>query len=402
MANFETQFPLKTPERIEEITQWWAAFKEAESDIVASFSKGSDFDLVSFMRTHLDPIHPDMMWEFGKGLTKTHRLAIAPEGDRRLMPLAQVMVDMAPADIAHFDIILSRPAYTWDEYSHSFDGGRETWKTADGIYFTCDVTDQNLIDVMFYTGSKNQDDSTLTNCFLMTEALLGEQVVSDWLGSIDVTEAPPKKLLHKHNPATMPAGSHPASKLKDIISAKIARIKNGLPSQPFYERVNSGTWQLMQMKPRSGDDLPKMDDLVVMTLHESGAYIPLYNGQNRFYSNRFSAHGETYAYIKIDRTDDIHALDNVENRGKIEAVINSVIQPQGYGCVIGGGTGRQYSYIFLALTDLARSVKNMRKALRGEKMPWGCWILFHDVSREQEWIGIWKDTPAPPLPAYDD
>ncbi len=37
--------------------------------------------------------------------------------------------------------------------------------------------------------------------------------------------------------------------------------------------------------------------------------------------------------------------------------LDEVLKPDGLGCQIGGGTGRRYSYIELALTDLDRGIR---------------------------------------------
>ena len=67
------------------------------------------------------------------------------------------------------------------------------------------------------------------------------------------------------------------------------------------------------------------------------------------------------------------------------------------GCYVGGGTGLRYSYLDLALTDVARAVVIMR-VLREGNIPKRTWIQFFDTDLQTEWVGIWDDAPPPPMP----
>ena len=72
--------------------------------------------------------------------------------------------------------------------------------------------------------------------------------------------------------------------------------------------------------------------------------------------------------------------------------------PQKLGCHVGGGTGRCYSYIDLALTDVRRGTEVVRQVLRDGNIPRRTWIQFFDDVWAHEWIGIYEDSPPPPLP----
>ncbi len=71
------------------------------------------------------------------------------------------------------------------------------------------------------------------------------------------------------------------------------------------------------------------------------------------------------------------------------------------GCFIGGGTGLKYSYIDLALTDLDKGIKLTKEILRNGNITKNSWILFYDSELENEWIGIWDDSPKPLLLKLD-
>jgi hypothetical protein len=67
------------------------------------------------------------------------------------------------------------------------------------------------------------------------------------------------------------------------------------------------------------------------------------------------------------------------------------------GCVTGGGTGLRYSYVDLALVDLKAGLALAREVLQDGRAPLRSWFLFFDAELQVEWLGVYDDTPAPPL-----
>jgi hypothetical protein len=59
----------------------------------------------------------------------------------------------------------------------------------------------------------------------------------------------------------------------------------------------------------------------------------------------------------------------------------------------GGGTGRQCTYIDLALAELPSAIEIIRKSMRAGRIPRRSWLLFYDCEWADEWIGIRPDTP---------
>jgi len=56
-------------------------------------------------------------------------------------------------------------------------------------------------------------------------------------------------------------------------------------------------------------------------------------------------------------------------------------------------------YFDLALLDAERGIDILREVLRGGNIHRRSWILFFDDSLAEEWIGIWPDSPEPPMSA---
>lgn len=398
----ETNFPLKTPERIAAIEAWWRAFSENEAKIAEIWDVGSDFDVVGFMAEYLQAISEELMWEFGPGLTKAHRLALSAEENRSIEPLVSLIISRAPPDLFYFDIVKSRPRTDWEQFKKAPDS-RVTWKNPEGIQFISNPRAHNLIDVTFFTKPEHQDDRTFSNCFLMAEALLGEAVVETWIGFVDVVETKETKgLFSKKAKSLIPSDAKPIHTFRETVASQISDIKNKLPKKPLFELTETESWSLLKMEPEQKSDYKRMDDLYVMQAFSLGPYGSLYSGQNRFVSERFTAMDETFVFIKMDGSAADFEFEVFEDRSEIEDALNSALNASRLGGIIGGGTGYKYSYIFLAVTNLEAAIRSILDVLRAGKLTRRAWIMFNDYRREQEWIGVWDDTPAPLLPTYDD
>jgi hypothetical protein len=146
-------------------------------------------------------------------------------------------------------------------------------------------------------------------------------------------------------------------------------------------------------QPDEQDDYPaKADLLVASTMQPKVLAAALQDPA--FYSERFSRHGERFAYLKIDGRD---GPGKFADRSEMEDALDAALRPAGAGCVFGGGTGLRYSYIDLALKDVARAAAALRPVLQGGEISRRSWLLFADCEWRDEWLGVWDDTPPPPM-----
>lgn len=61
------------------------------------------------------------------------------------------------------------------------------------------------------------------------------------------------------------------------------------------------------------------------------------------------------------------------------------------------GAGLLYSYVDLALLRPDEATPRIRHEFRGGRMKRRAWILFFDDEYADGWVGIWDDTPPPPV-----
>jgi hypothetical protein len=90
-------------------------------------------------------------------------------------------------------------------------------------------------------------------------------------------------------------------------------------------------------------------------------------------------------------------VESFKDKSEIEDALDAILMSNRLGCVIGGGTGRRYSYIDLALIDLKQGIDAIRRVLVEGKIPKRSWIQFFDSTLAQEWVGIYDDSPPPPM-----
>lgn len=392
MSKAEVKFPLKSESLLTKIDAWWQAFADYEGDLNAAFTEGKEIkpSVVDFM-AEIKKVSPDMCWEFSKGEHKPHRFTIAPERNYPLEPVARLLKERAP-DLEFFDVGVDREATPWEWMQGEADS-RFSWDSHENIYVSHAIGQQNFIDLTFYIPASKADAKQEANSFLLAELALGEKVVADWIGYVDV-EVLKTSGLFKKKTAEPPGNAYPIKDIRARIAAEIARFKNTLPKAPFRERVENMEWAILQM---SEDNAPSdyLGDMYMATICDPDLFSAIYGGRSRFNSQRFSALGESFAFIQIDGASSELDLKDVSSRSKIEDALTATFNTTASGAVIGGSMGHENAYIFLALEDEAAGLNAVIDTLRTQKLGEKTWVFFCDSRRQCEWVGLWDDTPAP-------
>jgi hypothetical protein len=151
---------------------------------------------------------------------------------------------------------------------------------------------------------------------------------------------------------------------------------------------------LLETDPGAEIDYPAQDDVALKSTVIPEA-MKCFLERGRFSSKRFSRHGETFAYVKVEAID-ATADERHKLRVLLEDVLGRALMTSGVGCVVGAGLGVRYVYIDVALENIGRGVSVLRQALQGLEVDPRTWILFCDGALGREWVGVWDDTPPPP------
>ncbi|MGA2496632.1 MAG: hypothetical protein ABSH20_02765 [Tepidisphaeraceae bacterium] len=345
------------------------------------------------MEDHLQSIDPRLMWEFGPAVSGDgHRLVITPESNRQLRPLVDSVLNRAPKLAA------------WEFYGHRLPESMElaeqavkgrTGGSLDGVTVRASIGKGNRVDLVFQTPryAAAGRDAAHHDVFAATESLLGEKVLDDWVGVIEVEPAKRGLLAKFAGRRTSPGIG--IDRFAETVTALVESIREQLPDRPLFQidmKADGHKWANFKLEPKEDEDYAGRGDLLVMISGYS-EMISAAHGSGSFVSSRFSRFGEQFCYLKIDGRE---GSGKFGGRDEIEDAIDSLLIPAKAGCVVGGGTGLVYSYIDLALADVSRAIPLIQQVLRGGEVSSRSWVLFFEADLQDEWVGIWDDTPEPP------
>lgn len=383
------------------IKLWWTVFSDREREISAGFSgEEVELDIADFMQETLQAIHPRLMWEYGPGIEgKGHRLVITSENDHHLRPLVHSILDSAPTLVG------------WEFYGYRLPNA-----IADALVLVksrCnkDIGDWRVlpsisdkkIDLTFFSPSvaRPDDEDAFEVAYVASENLLGEECLNKWIGVIKVMPLKVRGFFGLgRKKVSPPRGGLSLSELREQVEGIVDLLLAGLPEEPFFkDDMNQNPedepigW-IYQLEPDEREDYPGTSDMFV-----GKSTIPDFFDSVRFpyfSSDCFSKHGETFCYLKLDGSEGLEA-SKFADKLEIEDAVDEQLRDEECGCFIGGGTGLLYSYVDIVLSDMNRGVEIVRKILRDGNVPKRSWIMFYDTHMRAEWIGVYPDSPPPPM-----
>ncbi len=384
------------------IDRFWQQFVRAEPEISASFSRAAEFDIAEFMHQHLSAIDPRLMWEYGRAVRGVgHRLVVTPESERELRPLVYTLLSRAPS-LPGWEFYAYRLAEDLAEASLTVEGRTEVDVSQWQVQAT--VGEHHLLDLKWLLPPGTQGEKLQYAAFVASEALLGEETMDTWIGEISVEQRPRLRVLSRlfGRSETNAPNDESLESLKSRVDSLVAAIDCELPREPqsSVDQENDVEYTLFSLEPEEAEDYAGRLDLFT-SVSSLPAMWQNAHSNFAFCSRRFSKHGETFCYVKIDGRDLADHRD-VSARGKIEDALNEVLRPGGLGSAIGGGTGRRYTYIDLALRHLDHGLSEVRRVLQRLGVPERSWLLFFDAHLANEWLGVYSTTPPPPAADDDD
>ena len=385
----ESQRITETEERFQ---KWWKAFTDKQAEIGMLLKGETQFDLGAWMAEHLQIINDKFLWEFRAGKTAPYCLVISCQGNKELAPMIALMLKMAP-ELEEWEFHPYMSGQSFDKSDLFVQ--EKTGVAIKDIDFQASPGSNNLINLTFTT----TDDKTKEAVLMAAQMILGEEAVTNWLGEIKFID-PPKNILGFIKRAHK--GFHGIEDLKLEFHEHVQDIQEETVPESLYFELEQSTnfdssgWSVFKGEPKEGqENYPGQSDLAVgisccpEIFQATHTAIP-------FSSNRFSKFDEQFCYLKIDGND---SLENCSfaDRKELEEALHKTLIAREAGCVIGGGTGLKYSYVELVIADIDKAIPEIKKMLTDAKISNKTWMLFHDANMLNEWIGIYDDTPAPPM-----
>lgn len=379
--------------KVAKIDAWWKAFAAKTPQLGALFAQKATWDLPAWMDKHLGAVDPRLMWEFGPAVKgKGHRLVVTPEHEASLRPLVALLLARAPK-IRGWELYDARLAEPLPMLAPTLQA-RVGLSAVPEMEVSIEPGEAGTLALVFHiAGAKGDDDEVASaTAFVTTETLLGEAMLDGWIGEISVRPATPAK----KGKATKTKGPprFPLAKLATKVAEAIAKYQRTLPAKPA-RGIASGEHSLFYGEPAPQADYAGHGDALTFVTSRPDVWQAAQGGP-RFASARFSRTGETFAYVKIDGSGDLSQM-KFGDREEVEIALGKALAKAKAGGVFGGGTGLRYSYVGLALDDPKKGIAAARAALRAGKVPARTWILFFDATLREEWVGVYPETPAPPV-----
>jgi len=186
----------------------------------------------------------------------------------------------------------------------------------------------------------------------------------------------------------------PLAELLPTVTHAIDSLYAGLPAEPCHARDRGGDWTMLEAEAAPGSDWASQDDLLLATtmLPEM---LRSFLCEPRFWSGRFSAHGESFCYVKVDQQG-LERDERLAQRSALEDALDGALAPAALGSVVGNGFGVRYGYVVLALLRMGPGLTAVREVCQAARVAKRSWILFCDAELDGEWLPVWPGAPEPP------
>ncbi len=373
------------------IDAFWRAFEKIAPQLDDAFNQRAQFDIVGETSAALGPF-ASLEWEYGPGAEGGHRLCVTAGADPKALVLARAIARAAPV-IPGWTFSDVRPAEEDDDVVRQKVEGRAGQALPD-LQFRLFDDEAHLIGVEVIVPPKTDSSLACVLAEISVSCLIGEADERIWIGGVRPGKPGGGGLFRKAPPTLS------LNELKSAISMMQRQIDANLRDDRWIDvdlEKDAVAWS--SLTASADPDAPPVfrnDLMVAITPYPERLSAALTSPQ--FHSRRFSREGETFAYFKIDGAED-GSLGELEDREDLENLIGGALREAGLGASIGGGTGRQYSYVELALIgDLNEGLEVMASALKAVGIGRNCWVCFDEPGLELFYVPIWPDAPPPPLP----
>lgn len=172
---------------IDAIRRFWRWFVANAERLKSLYSTERLERLASEVNRELDKVEPELAWEMGPGKKKPYLLTISGEGNPRLRELADLMIQLAPSDLAGWELYAARPARPAPAVVRLPESG-ETFETVEWKFIPLEHPKSGRLDLVIVDDRLAHSDreTALKAVSLYLDQLLGEDTVETWIGEFRV------------------------------------------------------------------------------------------------------------------------------------------------------------------------------------------------------------------------
>ncbi len=382
---------------VRQIDDFWKEFRATAPQLEA----GSGDGFANSLRAWLGRIEPGLGLELSLEADGTRRCHVLPVEGEQLLPLAELFVERAPERLP-WEFSVRRPSLPLRRCLEIV--RRDFARDLSSARARVGVGRGHALEVVIgsdqFQGA--EDEAALDAANALVARLLGDELFDAWVQQVSVVPQPKPSPLavvgQQSNRLSLAI-----SELQPALLAAIQGVVRGLPDVACHTHCERADWVLFELgddeRPsdgEAGEDLarpaPLADLLMAATMCPEMLRCHLSEGL--FASERFSRFGEVFCYLKLELPQQ-EMQGRVEERVRLEQLIDRTLVPGQLGCVAGSGVGSQYVYIVLALVHLEAATERIIKKLRQEGIGHNSWLLYCDSAWRDEWTGIWPQTPSP-------
>ncbi|MBX2797570.1 MAG: hypothetical protein KTR31_07880 [Myxococcales bacterium] len=176
------------------IGAFWSWWEDNRPVLDAEVGSTADLSFVAELSARIDAIHPNLEWEFGKGVVAQHQFCVSATGDPKLRVLAERWKAAGPPADEVFEYHTARQRIPGDVSGTALGFGPHT-VSFDDFRFAIEEDDgrQRLNVIVHHPAFAALDeDGRARVMFVSLDNVLGEDAVETWLGSLGTSaeEAP--------------------------------------------------------------------------------------------------------------------------------------------------------------------------------------------------------------------
>lgn len=367
----------------------WSKFLAVYESIEAAFAAGErpSMEVIQEIASLIFAIHRDLAWEIGLGPDGRFNFIITTEMSYELQALCDAVIERHP------------PLPSWDFLSyrqpvpvHTLRSGclsRLGRELPEQLEFKLVPLELNSFELLMRSSEYEGEESegSLWEAFLIASLVLGEEDLEKWVSFVQTCRYVSSPSLLKK--AVIAGEWFKPEQFREHFLAEKQKMLSRLPAQPLSQLLDLDSSARTMIQGTADDQESNRLTISTMVPKAIMAYLKF----PAFYSERFTATGERFCYIKISAY--VPMEDRLDNRYLLETRLDELLRGHEMGLVVGSGFSDGFDFIDLAISRLDMAVPALREFFEEIPEIEQGWLLFCDELFEDEWVPLTSKTSSP-------